>query len=101
VELRKLKPTKEVNNMQLKLLTNDGYMIRRDAKEVGALAEHVYNVLIRRTHKVLEAEDDGVTPEIEAAWMMDDKLKELRRAVSQVNKLAEVLNDELQAQLRR
>ena len=86
--------------MELKLLTNDGYMIRRDAKEVGALADHVYNSLQRRAHKVLEAEDDGVTPEIESAWMMEDKLKELRRAVSQVNKLAEVLNDELQAQLR-
>ena len=86
--------------MQLKLLTNDGYMIKRNATEVGELAEHVYNKLILRTHKILEAEDDGVTPEIEAAWMMDDRLKELRRAVSQVNKLAEVLNDELQAQLR-
>ncbi len=84
--------------MELKLLTNDGYMIRRDAEEVGALADHVYNILLRRTHRVLETKEHG--PDVEQAWMMEDKLKELRRAVSQVNKLAEVLNDELQAQLR-
>lgn len=85
--------------MELRLLTKDGYMMKRNAEDVGALANRVHDILLRRTHKVLEAEDDGITPEIEQAWMMDDKLKELRRAVNQVNKLAEVLNDELQAQL--
>ena len=83
--------------MELRLLTKDGYMIKRDAEDVGALANRVYNILLRRTHRVLETKEHG--PDVEQAWMMEDKLKELRRAVSQVNKLAEVLNDELQAQL--
>lgn len=84
--------------MQVKLLTNDGYMIKRDAKDVGALADHVYDMLQRRAHRVLDTNEHG--PDVEQAWMMEDKLKELRRAVSQVNKLAEVLKDELHAQLR-
>tara|TARA_R110002110_G_scaffold35450_2_gene119675 strand:- start:128 stop:391 length:264 start_codon:yes stop_codon:yes gene_type:complete len=85
--------------MKLRLLKN-GQMTQRDAAEVGALANRVHDILLRRTHAVLEAEDDGVTPEIEQAWMMDDKLKELRNAVSRVNWIADSLNDDLQAQLK-
>lgn len=84
--------------MEVKLLTNDGYMIKRDAKDVGKLADHVYDMLLRRAHRVLDTKEHG--PDVEQAWMMDDKLKELRRAVSQVNKLAEVLKEELHAQLQ-